>query len=43
MKKSLTFEEMNKIAEMRKHYNKCLARDIKQEQLLERQPKHFFF
>ena len=33
---------MDGIAEMRKHCSKCLAGDIKHEQLLGRQPKQFF-
>ena len=41
MRKTPRFEEVDRIAEMRKHYSKCLARDIKHEQLLERQPKQF--
>ena len=43
MRKSPRFEEMDRIAEMRKHCRKCLARDIKHEQLLRRQPRQFFF
>ena len=43
MRKSPKFEEMDINAKMRKHCNKCLARDIKHEQLLGRQPKQFFF
>ena len=34
MRKSPRFEEMNIIAKMRKHCSKCLAKDIKHEQLL---------
>ena len=41
MRKSPRFEDMDRIAEMRTHYNKCLAKDIKHEQLLGRQPKQF--
>ena len=41
MRKSPRFEEIDRIAEMRTHYSKCLAKDIKHEQLLERQPKQF--
>ena len=41
MRKSLKFEEMDRIAEMRKHCSKCLVKDIKHEQLLGRQPKQF--
>ena len=36
MRKSPRFEEMDRIDEMRKYCNKCLARDIKHEQLLRR-------
>ena len=43
MTMSPKFEEMDIIAEMRKHCIKCLTRDIKHEQLLGRQPKQFFF
>ena len=43
MRKSPKFKEMDKIVEMRKHYSKCLARDIKHEQLLGRQPKQIVF
>ena len=39
MRKSSRFEEMDRIVEMRKHCSKCLAKDIKHEQLLMRQPK----
>ena len=39
MRKSSRFEEMDRIVEMRKHCSKCLAKDIKHEQLLRRQPK----
>ena len=39
MRKSPRFEEMDRIAEMRKHRSKCLAKDIKHEQLIGRQPK----
>ena len=42
MRKSPRFEEMDRIVEMRKHCSKYLARDIKHEQLLRRQPKQFF-
>ena len=42
MRKSPRFKEMDIIAEMRKYYRKCLARDIKHEQLLGRQPKQIF-
>ena len=31
MMKSPKFEEMDRIAEMRKHYSKCLAKDIQHE------------
>ena len=41
MRKSLRFEKMDRISEMKKHYSKCLARDIKHEQLHGRQPKLF--
>ena len=41
MKKSPRFEEIGRIAELRKHYSKYLARDIKHEQLLRRQPNQF--
>ena len=41
MRKTPRFEEVDRIAKMRKHFRKCLARDIKQEQLLGRQPKQF--
>ena len=43
MKKSPRFEEMKRIVEMRKHCSKCLARDIKHEQLIGRQPKKFIY
>ena len=36
MRKSLRFEDMDRIAEMRKHYRKCLGKDIKHKQLLGR-------
>ena len=39
MRKSPRFEEMDRIAEMRKHCSKCLAKGLKHEQLLGRQPK----
>ena len=42
MRKSPGFKEMDIIAEMRKYCIKCLARDIKHEQLLRRQPKQIF-
>ena len=41
MRKISKFEEMDRIAEMRTHFNKCLVKDIKHEQLLGRQPKKF--
>ena len=41
MRKSPRFEEINRIAEMRKHCRKCLVKDIKHDQLLGRQPKQF--
>ena len=41
MRKIPIFEEIDRIAEMRKHYIKCLAKDIKHEQLLGRKPKQF--
>ena len=34
MRKSPRFEEIDRIAEMRKHCSKCLAKDIKHEQLI---------
>ena len=39
MRKSPKFEEMDRISEMRTHCSICLAKDIKHEQLLGRQPK----
>ena len=42
MRKSPRFEEMDIISKMRKHFSKYLARDIKHEQLLRRQPKQIF-
>ena len=36
MSKSPRFEEKDRIVEMRKHCSKCLAKDIKHEQLLRR-------
>ena len=42
MRKSHRFKEMDRIAGMRKHCSKSLAKDIKHEQLLGRQPKQFF-
>ena len=42
MRKSPRFEEIDRIAEMRTHYSKRLSKDIKHEQLLERQPKTIF-
>ena len=35
------FEEMDRISKMRKYRSKCLAKDKKHGQLLERQPKQF--
>ena len=43
MRKNPRFEDMDGIAEMRKHCSKCLAKDIKHERLLGRQPKQFYF
>ena len=42
MRKSTRPEEMDRISKMRTHYNKCLVKDIKHEQLHGRQPKQFF-
>ena len=41
MRKSPRFEEIDRIDEIRTHCSKCLAKDIKHEQLLRRKPKLF--
>ena len=43
MRKSPIFEEIDRIAEMRKYYNKCLAKDINVSRYLEDNSNNFFF
>ena len=41
MRKSPRFEEMDRIAKMRKHCSKCLAKDIKHGSYLGGNPSNF--